>query len=71
MGAFQSLSWSHEVVLGAILWAFTTKIDKVSEELILRYPHEEPCVVQPAGGKGEVGPAAADSDLPVSALPLL
>ena len=45
-------SWGHsKVVLGAIrsfLEPFcghlSSKIDKVSEELTLRYPHEEPCV---------------------------
>ena len=26
------------------MWACIAKIDKVSEELTLRYPHEEPCV---------------------------
>ena len=46
-------SWGHsKVVLGAIgsfLEPFyghlSPKIDKVSEELTLKYPHEEPCVV--------------------------
>ena len=32
VGAFQVRSWSHWFVLGAILWAFIAKIDKVSEK---------------------------------------
>ena len=44
LGASQCRSWSHYGVLGAILCAFIAKIDKVSEDLTLRYPHEEPCV---------------------------
>ena len=47
-------SWGHfKVVLGAIrsfLEPFcghlSPKNDKVSEELTLRYPHEEPCVAK-------------------------
>ena len=32
VGAFQGRSWSHEVVLGAILWGhLSPKIDKVSK----------------------------------------
>jgi len=30
VGAFQGRSWSHGVVLGAFLWAFIVKNDKVS-----------------------------------------
>ena len=48
VGAFQVRSWSHYFVLGAILWAFIAKNDKVSEELTLRYPHEGPCVASGA-----------------------
>ena len=65
-------SWGHSrVVLGAI-WSFleplfghlSPKIDKVSEELTLRYPHEGPCVVRqlvPANSQSNPGcePAAA------------
>jgi len=47
--------WRHSrLVLGAIKWFLepfcghlSPKIDKVSEELTLRYPHEEPCVGPP------------------------
>ena len=35
----------HWVVLGAMLWALSPKIDKVSERLTFEYPHEGPCVV--------------------------
>ena len=49
--------WGHPVfVLGAIssfLEPFrghlSPKIDKVSQVLTLRYPHEEPCVVNAKG----------------------
>ena len=55
--ATEGPSWGHsKVVLGAIssfLEPFcrhlSPKIDKVSEELTLRYPHEEPCVVPGPG----------------------
>ena len=44
MGVSHARSWSRLLVLGAILWAFIAKNDKVSEELTLRYPHEGPGV---------------------------
>ena len=30
VGASQGRSWSHWVVLGAILWAFVAKVDQIS-----------------------------------------
>ena len=38
VGAFQGRSWSHWVVLGAILWAFIVKIDKISRNLTSEIP---------------------------------
>ena len=44
VGAFQGRSWSHGHLSSKFGGHLSPKIDKVSEELTLRYPHEEPCV---------------------------
>ena len=52
------LAASREALRGGIPWSFLEpfcgnllpKIDKVSEELTLRYPHEGPCVAAQSRG---------------------
>ena len=53
-------SWGHSIVVLGTMRSFlepfsghlSPTIDKVSEELTLRYPHEGPCVVTSGAGRG-------------------